>query len=85
MELDNTMNFGDLQPGDLFTFKPRIGMPWSDRNLYRKATDQTYHRAEKVLSIRRIGSTRVEITPESSDAMAWMPSRGGQAAPFAVA
>lgn len=31
------MNFGDLQPGDLFTFKPRIGMPWSDRNLYRKA------------------------------------------------
>ena len=51
LEIDNTMNFGDLQPGDLFTFKPRIGMPWSDRKLYRKATDRTYHCASKVLSI----------------------------------
>jgi len=72
------MNFRDLQPGDLFTFRPRIGMPWCDRNLYRKATDRTYHRADKVLSILAIVSTMKPITPESSDAMAGMPSRPGQ-------
>ncbi|WP_275946421.1 hypothetical protein [Variovorax sp. dw_954] len=24
LEMDNTMNFGDLQPGDLFTWRPQI-------------------------------------------------------------
>jgi hypothetical protein len=72
--MDDIMKFGDLQPGDLFTFKPLVGMPWPDRRLYRKATDRTYHRADKVLSIRTIGSSMTPITPESSDAMASMPS-----------
>ena len=72
------MNFGDLQPGDFFTFKPVIGMPWSDRNLYRKATDRTYHCASKVLSIRTIGSMVTPVTPESSDAMPSIPSESGQ-------
>jgi hypothetical protein len=72
------MNFSDLQPGDLFTFRPLIGMPWCDRNLYRKATDRTYHRADKVLSILAIGSTIEPVTPESSDTMASMPSQTGQ-------
>ena len=72
------MNFSDLQPGDLFTFRPLIGMPWCDRNLYRKATDRTYHRADKVLSILAIGSIMEPVTPESSDTMASMPSQSGQ-------
>jgi hypothetical protein len=72
------MNFSDLQPGDLFTFRPLIGMPWCDRNLYRKATDRTYHRADKVLSILAIGSTIEPVAPESSDTMASMPSQTGQ-------
>lgn len=72
------MNFGDLQPGDLFTLKPRIGMPWSDRRLYRKATDSTYHCADKVLSIRTIDSTLTPVTPESSDTMAPIPSERWQ-------
>jgi hypothetical protein len=72
------MNFSDLQPGDLFTFRPLIGMPWCDRNLYRKATDRTYHRADKVLSILAIGSTMKPVRPASSGAMAGMPSRPEQ-------
>ncbi len=64
------MNFSDLQPGDLFTFRPLIGMPWRDRSLYRKATDRTYHRADKVLSISTVRSAMTPITPESSDAVA---------------
>ncbi|MEJ8857463.1 hypothetical protein WKW79_23030 [Variovorax robiniae] len=79
------MNFGDLQPGDLFTFRPLIGMPWSDRKVYRKATDRTFHRADKVLSIRIIGSTMTPVTPESSDTMASSQSRRGQVATFAIA
>jgi hypothetical protein len=72
------MNFSDLQPGDLFTFSPFIGMPWCDQNLYRKATDRTYHRADKVLSILTIRSAMTPVTPESSDAVARVPSRAGQ-------
>ena len=72
------MNFSDLQPGDLFTFRPLSGMPWCDRNLYRKATDRTYHRADKVLSILTIRSTMTPVTPESSDAVARVPSGAGQ-------
>jgi hypothetical protein len=76
--MDDTMNFGDLQPGDFFTFKPLIGMPWSDRRLYRKATVRTYHCADKVLTIRTIGSTMTLVTPESSDTMATIPSGSWQ-------
>ena len=81
--MDNTMNFGDLQPGDLFTFNPLIGMPWSDRRLYRKATDRTYHRADKVLTIRTIGSTKTLVTTESSDTMATIPSGSWKEGRFA--
>ena len=61
------MKFSDLKPGDLFTFNPRAGGRWHDRNLYRKATRNTYHRADKVLMIKSIGSVEAEITPETSD------------------
>jgi hypothetical protein len=67
------MNFSDLQPGDLFTLRPLIGMPWRDQTLYRKATDRTYHRADKVLSIFTVRSAMTPITPESSDAVAKAP------------
>jgi hypothetical protein len=69
------MNFSDLRPGDLFTFRPLVGRPWGDQSLYRKATDRTYHRADKVLSILTIGSAVTPITPESSDAVARGSSR----------
>lgn len=79
------MNFGDLQPGDLFTFRPLIGMPWSDRKVYRKATDRTYHHVDKVLSIRAIGSTMTPVTPESCDTMPRKLCGREQTASFAIA
>jgi hypothetical protein len=64
------MNFSDLQSGDLFTFRPIIGMPWRDQNLYRKATDRTYHRADKMIGFLTVRSAMTPVTPESSDAVA---------------
>lgn len=61
------MKFSDLKPGDLFTFNPRVGGLCHDRNLYRKATSSTYHRANKVLMIKSIASVEAEITREASE------------------
>ena len=63
------MQFHDLHPGDLFTFRPYIGGRWHDRHLYRKATERSYHRADKVFMIHCIADPSTPVTPESSDAM----------------
>ena len=63
------MKFQDLKPGELFTFKPHFGGPWNDANLYRKATETTYHRADKVLMIRALADLSAGVAPESADAI----------------
>jgi len=63
------MKFCDLKPGDLFTFRPQLGARWHDQNLYRKATERTYHRAEKVLSMHSVTAVSLPVTPESADAV----------------
>jgi len=63
------MQFDDLHPGDLFTFRPRLGGLWHDQQLYRKASHSSYHHADKVFMIHSIVDPSVPVTPESSDAM----------------
>ena len=63
------MKFCDLKPGDLFTFRPQLGARWHDQNLYRKATERTYHRAEKVLSMHSVTAVSLPVIPESADAV----------------
>ena len=63
------MQFQHLKPGDFFTFRPHKGRCWHDRNLYRKATEHTYHRADKVLSMVSVTSVSLPVTPESADAV----------------
>ena len=79
------MKFQDLKPGELFTFKPVFGGPWHDKNLYRKATDCTYHRADKVLMIRAIADRSLGVAPESSDAVQPLPSRGREGSAASLA
>ena len=67
------MQFQHLKPGDLFTFRPQLGRDWDDQNLYRKATDRTYHRADKILTMVSVTALSLPVTPESSDAVQRMP------------
>jgi hypothetical protein len=62
------MFFSDLKPGDLFTFDP-VGDLWQDLNLYRKATERTYHRADKVLKMHTLADLSSRVTPEAADAV----------------
>jgi hypothetical protein len=79
------MKFCDLKPGDLFTFRPRLGGRWDDRNLYRKATERTYHRADKILSMFKVSAVSLPVTPESADAVQTVPSGVGEGAALRAA